>query len=81
MVYTFFGDANDFENYLNKWFQFTMDEFRYPNLESIAKNLKAKKFNQSLYYIVSDFTEPSENRNENYGLFFSNQQVNPSCSI
>lgn len=44
-----------------------MDEFRYTDLESIAKNLKVKKFNQSLYYVVSDFTEPSDSRNENYG--------------
>ena len=48
MVYSFFGNDNDFANYLDKWFKLTMDEFRYTDLESIVKNLKAKKFNPNM---------------------------------
>ena len=47
-----------------------MDEFKHTELENIDRNLNAKKFKSSLYYIVSDFNESIHNRNENAELIF-----------
>lgn len=70
MVTGSFVEESDFANYFDKWFKFSMDEFKYTNFESIVKDLNAKKFKLSLYYIVSDFARIDDNRNENYGLIF-----------
>ena len=47
-----------------------MDEFKHTEREDFVRNLNARKFKSSLYYIVSDFNDSTHNRNENDGLIF-----------
>ena len=63
-------DNDKIIRYLDRRFRFLADEFKYTGVEDIVSEVKATKSRLSLYYLLSDFTKPGNNRNENFGLIF-----------
>ena len=68
--FQFFVDNDEIARYLDKRFKFPVDEFQYTGVEDIIYEVNTTRFRLSLYYTVSDFGTPGDNRNENLDLIF-----------
>ena len=66
----FFVDNNEIANHLDKRFRFPVNELHFTGVEDIIFEVNTTRFKLSLYYTVSDFATPGDNRNENLGLIF-----------